>query len=33
MISRYNIHIYIKEMIFLLLYDFLQIGYYTEAKG
>jgi hypothetical protein len=28
MISRYNIHIYIKEIFFLLLYDLLQIGYY-----
>jgi hypothetical protein len=30
MISRYNIHIYIKEITFLLLCDLLQIGYYRE---
>jgi hypothetical protein len=30
MISRYNIHIYIKEIIFLLLYEFLQVGYYKS---
>jgi hypothetical protein len=28
MISRYNIHIYIKEIFFLLLYEILQVGYY-----
>jgi hypothetical protein len=29
MISRYNIHIYIKEIYFFLLYDLLQVGYYN----
>jgi hypothetical protein len=34
MISRYNMHIYIKEIKkFLLLYDLLQIGYYTSTPG
>jgi hypothetical protein len=33
MISRYNIHIYIKEIyIFFLLYDLLQVGYYIVGK-
>jgi hypothetical protein len=32
MISGYNIHIYIKEMTFLLLYGLLQIGYYKRAS-
>jgi hypothetical protein len=32
MISRYNIHIYIKGITFLLLYDLSQIGYYKISK-
>jgi hypothetical protein len=33
MISGYNIHVYIKEITFLLLYDLLQIGYYSCVDG
>jgi hypothetical protein len=32
MISRYNIYIYIKEIYFFLLYDLLQVGYYSKRK-